>query len=59
MLERFGAERFLFGTDFPMWKPADMVRQFLELGLDETTLTRIFSGNFMKLLGLTDEETNG
>lgn len=56
MLDRFGAERFLFGTDFPMWKPKDAVRQFMQLGLDGDTLERIMSGNFFRLLGL-DAET--
>ena len=28
MFETFGPERFLFGTDFPMWSPEEMVRQF-------------------------------
>lgn len=51
MLDRFGAERFLFGTDYPMWKPRDAVEQVMQLGLDESTLTRIFSGNFERLLG--------
>ena len=55
MLDRFGPERFLFGTDFPMWKPADMVSQFLQLALDADTTERIFSGNFIRLLGLADD----
>lgn len=50
MLDRFGAERFLFGSDFPMWEPKAMVEQFMALGLDDTTLERIFYRNFMVLL---------
>lgn len=49
MLDRFGPERFLFGSDFPMWEPVKMVEQFRGLGLDENTLSRIFSGNFEAL----------
>ena len=49
MLDRFGPERFLFGSDFPMWEPVKMVEQFRGLGLDENTLCRIFSGNFEAL----------
>ena len=56
MLDRFGPERFLFGTDFPMWRPADAVREFLALGLDEKTQEKILYGNFMKLFGLRNEE---
>lgn len=48
-LSRAGAERFLFGTDFPMWTPREEVERFLNLGLDETTRDRILFGNFEKL----------
>ena len=49
MLDRFGAERFLFGSDFPMWKPASAVAQIRALGLDNETLSYIFHKNFMNL----------
>lgn len=49
MLDRFGAERFLFGSDFPMWQPKSMVEQIRALGLDEETQACIFHKNFMKL----------
>ena len=49
MLDRFGPERCRFGSDFPMWEPVKMVEQFRRLGLDENTLSRIFSGNFEAL----------
>ncbi len=49
MLDRFGAERFLFGSDFPMWKPASAVAQIRALGLDRETLSYIFHKNFMNL----------
>ncbi len=31
-IRRYGAEKVLFGTDFPMWDPRDEVRMFFELG---------------------------
>lgn len=49
MLDRFGAARFLFGSDFPMWKPASAVAQIRALGLDRETLSYIFHNNFMNL----------
>lgn len=52
LFDRFGPERFLFGTDFPMWEPAQMVTQFRALGLDEATMELIFCRNFEKLLFL-------
>lgn len=48
-LEKMGAHRFLFGTDFPMWTPKVELQRFLDLGLDETTRDRILYGNFEKL----------
>jgi len=56
MFDAFGPERFLFGTDFPMWEPKEMLRQLLGFGLGEDTLARILYGNFMELFGLRDEE---
>ena len=56
MLERLGPERFLFGTDFPMWSPEEMVRQFLSLDLGESLREQILYGNFMRLFGLSDEQ---
>jgi len=51
LLDRFGPERFLFGTDFPMRTPKDEVQRFLsaELGLSSDEKQRILSGNFDKL----------
>lgn len=48
-LEKFGPERFLFGTDFPMWTPKEELNRFLDLGLDECTRDRILFGNFERL----------
>lgn len=52
-LDKMGPDRFLFGTDFPMWTPKTELERFLQLGLDETTQNRILYGNFEKLF-LTD-----
>lgn len=60
MLDRFGPERFLFGTDFPMWSPKEELARFLALGLGEEVNEKILYGNFMKLFDLHDEdETEG
>lgn len=56
MLDRFGPERFLFGTDFPMRSPKAELEKFLELGLGEEANEKILYGNFVKLLDLHDEE---
>jgi len=48
-LDRLGADRFLFGSDYPMWTPRLELELFLSLGLDDTTRDRILYGNFEKL----------
>ena len=48
-LEKMGPDRFLFGTDFPMWSPKKELARFLELDLDDTTRDRILFGNFETL----------
>ena len=49
LLDKLGAHRFLFGTDFPMWTPKTELERFLELDLDETVRDRILFGNFESL----------
>ena len=44
----------MFGTDFPMWSPEEMVRQFLTYDLGDSLRERILYGNFMRLFGLSD-----
>ncbi len=48
-LEKLGPERFLFGTDFPMWDPKEELARFMELDMDDTTRDRILYGNFEKI----------
>ena len=49
LLDKLGAHRFLFGSDFPMWSPKEELARFLELDLDETTREKILFGNFESL----------
>ena len=53
LLNTLGAERFLFGTDFPMWSPGEEVKRFLsmDLGLTPAERERILYGNFVTLFG--------
>ena len=48
-LDHFGAHRFLFGTDFPMWTPQEELQRFLNLQLDPAVRDRILFENFEKL----------
>ena len=47
----FGEDRILFGTDFPMWDAEPEIEAIKSLGLSETALEKIFSGNIRRLLG--------
>ena len=51
-LDKLGAHRFLFGTDFPMWTPQEELQRFLDLGLDTSAQEAILHGNFERLFGL-------
>ena len=48
-LDKMGAHRFLFGSDFPMWTPKEELERFLALELDERTRDQILYGNFKRL----------
>lgn len=51
LIDLYGPDRVLFGTDFPMWKPKPEIDFLLSLGLPEDSLRKIFSDNLEKLLG--------
>lgn len=48
----FGADRVLFGTDFPMWDPGQELRHVRALGLTETELEKVLHLNAEKMLGI-------
>lgn len=52
MIDRFGIDRILFGSDFPMWTPQTEVQRLLEMDLRLTPaeLERVFYGNFIRMM---------
>ena len=52
LIDRFGAERFFFATDFPMWDAEGELERFNKIPLTETEREMIFSGNIKKLLNI-------
>lgn len=46
----YGAERVLFGTDFPLWSPKKEVEAFLKLDISFTDREKILSHNAMAIL---------
>jgi predicted TIM-barrel fold metal-dependent hydrolase len=54
MLDKFGVERFLYGTDFPMWTPKTEIQRFLDkpLGLSQQEKEDVLYNNFARLFSL-------
>ena len=51
LIYRYGPDRVLFGTDYPMWDPETELERFFELGLPDGDMKKILSGNAFALLG--------
>lgn len=49
MIEKFGYERFMFGSDFPMWKHDEELERFNKLSLTDEQREAILYKNFEKL----------
>ncbi len=52
LIDYFGTDRFMFGTDFPMWNPKEEIEKFLALGLSDEDNKKIFNDNFERLFGI-------
>lgn len=52
LIDGFGADRVLFGTDYPMWHASDELEQLQALGLSEEELGLIFHKNAEKVFGI-------
>lgn len=51
-IRHYGAERFLYGSDFPMWSPEREVQRFLELDLSDDEKEQIAWKTAATLLGV-------
>ncbi|MBE5792501.1 MAG: amidohydrolase [Clostridiales bacterium] len=51
-IARYGEDRVLFGSDYPMWDVGDEIQNILRLGLTVKQNEKIFSGNLKALLGI-------
>ena len=52
LIQHYGSDRVLFGTDYPMWSPKAELENLFALGLDEDTLQRILNTNVTNLFHL-------
>ena len=54
LMDHFGIDRFMFGSDFPMWRPKKELERFLALGLSDAENEQILHGTFESLFGAFD-----
>ena len=51
---RYGTDRVLFGTDYPMWNAEEETKKLLEMNLKESDYKKIFSKNAKKVYKIND-----
>ncbi|MBE6935264.1 MAG: amidohydrolase [Ruminococcaceae bacterium] len=49
---RYGPDRVLFATDYPMWEPTEELEYFFSLGFSEEENRKMLSENAIRLFGL-------
>ncbi len=49
---KYGTDRVLFGTDYPMWRAKSELKKFFKLGFSEEDNRKILSENAKKLFGI-------
>ncbi|MDR0476029.1 MAG: amidohydrolase [Treponema sp.] len=52
LIRAYGAGRFLFGSDYPMWDPAACLEEFMGMELSDLEREQILSKNAGHILGL-------
>lgn len=50
LIRAYGAERILFGSDYPMWNPAGVLQEFMKIDLDDNEREMILCSNARKLV---------
>ena len=51
-INRYGAERFVYGSDFPMWDPVVEMERFLKLKLTDDQFEQISNKTAKRILGI-------
>lgn len=52
IIRRYGADKVLFGTDYPMWDAKEELDYFFSLGLDESEIKSILNINVSKIIDM-------
>ncbi len=53
LIHHYGAERFMFGTDFPMWTPTEELERFMAIPLTDGEREQIAHRTFEELFQIT------
>jgi uncharacterized protein len=56
IISRHGADRIVFGSDWPMGDPGREVAAIRALGYDDETTAGILGGNFARLMGFSADQ---
>lgn len=56
IIRTYGADKVLFGTDFPMWFYEDELERFFNLGLSQDETEKILYKNACKLFGIDENQ---
>jgi predicted TIM-barrel fold metal-dependent hydrolase len=51
-INHYGAERFVYGSDFPMWDPVEEMERFLKLKLTDEQFEQIANKTAKRILGI-------
>ena len=51
-INQYGAERFVYGSDFPMWDPVEEMQRFLRLKLTDDQFEQIANKTAKRILGI-------
>ncbi len=54
LINAYGEDRVLFGTDYPMWNPKEEIDYFMSLNLSEIAFRKILGENAKKLFGIKE-----
>lgn len=54
LILRFGTDRVLFGTDYPMWHPREELASLLSLGFSEEDMRRMLAENAKKVFSIAE-----
>ena len=50
LINAYGADRLLFGTDFPMWDSSEELERFMSVPMSDSDREKIFYSNAAALL---------